>query len=288
MMTKRAWPFIFPLALAGLTATPALAVNFTTYRAVYDLEPARIQQGTAAQPIDGKVAYEVSGSECAGFTIDSDYTTRYTDGENGGVRTVNTLSNTFESSDSLELDVSQTQTVNKDVTDDTKITAKRPAANTEVQGEQQGTKKQHFTLGPDVLFPTAHQKKLVSEAMAGQTRDVSLVYDGSDGSKLFKVVTFIGKKREPGTYAPDMANPDAQSLKSLASWPFQLGYYDTANPDAETPDFQATFNMYENGVSTEMLFDYGSFSMRGKLSHFETLEPKTCDGSGTAPKAVAQ
>lgn len=286
-MTKRAWPFIFPLALAGLTSTPGMAVDFATYRAVYDLEPARIAQGAGSQPIDGKVAYEVSGSECAGFTIDSDYTTRYTDGDNGGIRTVNTLSNSFESNDNLELDVSQTQSVNKQVTDDTKITAKRPASGAEAKADQQGSKKQQFTLAGDVLFPTAHQKKLLAAAMTGQARDVSLVYDGSDGSKLFRVITFIGKKRAPGSYAPDMANPEAQPLASMASWPFQLGYYAT-DSDSETPDFQATFNMYENGVSTEMLFDYGSFSMRGKLSHFEPLQPKPCDGSTGTTKAVAQ
>ena len=37
-----------------------MAVDFGTYRALYDLEPARIAQGATAQPIDGKVAYEVS------------------------------------------------------------------------------------------------------------------------------------------------------------------------------------------------------------------------------------
>jgi hypothetical protein len=281
-MTKRLLPFIFRFAFATLAAMPGTAADFGTYRALYDLEPARISQGSGAQPIDGKVAYEVTGSDCAGFSVDSDYTTRYSSGDQDGIRAVNTLSNSFESNDGLELQISQTQSVNKQVTDDSKITAKRPAAGAEVQADQQGTKKQHFTLSGDVLFPTAHQKKLLAAAQAGQNRDVSTVYDGSDGSKLFRVVTFIGKKRAPGSYAPDLANPEAQALQSMASWPFQLGYYATDNPNSDTPDFQATFNMYENGVSTEMLFDYGTFTMRGKLSHYEALPPKPCD------KAVAQ
>ena len=287
-MTKRAWPFILPLAFASLTSTSGMAADFGTYRAFYDLEPARISQGSGAQPIDGKVAYEVSGSACAGYTIDSDYTTRYANSDQGGIRAVNTVSTTFESMDRLQLQISQTQSVNKEVTDDSKIMAKRPDASAEIQADQQGTNKQHFTLGADVLFPTAHQQKLLAEAVAGQTRDVSMVYDGSDGAKLFRVVTFIGKKRAPGTYAPDLANPEAQSLQSMASWPFQLGYYATDNPNSDTPDFQATFNMYENGVSTEMLFDYGTFSMKGRLSHFETLPPKPCDGSDGGAKATAQ
>ena len=46
--------------------------------------------------------------------------------------------------------------------------------------------------------------------------------------------------------------------------------------------------MYENGVTTEMLFDYGTYSMKGTLSHYEALPPTSCDAGGGATKAVAQ
>ncbi|MBG1231628.1 EipB family protein [Aestuariivirga litoralis] len=272
---------------AILLSSPGMAVDFGTYRALYELEPARIDQAAGSQPLDGKIAYEVTGSACAGFTVDSDYTTRYTDADQN-VRAVDTKSSVFETGDGLQLQVSQTQSVNKEVTDDAKITAIRTVAGGEAQAEQQGTKKQQFKLGGDVLFPTAHQQKLLAAAQAGETRDVSVIYDGSDGAKQFRVVSFIGKKRAPGTYAPDLANPEAQALQTMASWTFQLGYYPLDNPQAEIPDFQATFNMYENGVTTEMLFDYGPYSMKGTLKHFEAIAAQPCDAPAPDSTTKAQ
>ena len=278
---------IFSTAFAAIAAGTASAADFGTYRALYDLEPAKVAQASAAMPIDGKIAYEVTGSECAGYTIDTDYTTRYTDAE-AGVRAVDTKSTTFESPDGLKLQISQTQTINKEVSDDAKITAAKSSPDAAGDVDQQGTKKQHFSIPAGMIFPTAHQKRLLTAAMAGQTRDVSMVYDGSDGEKQFKVVTFIGKKREPGSYTPDLANPEAQALQGMASWPFQLGYYAVDNANSDEPDFQATFNMYENGVSTEMLFDYGNFSMKGKLTKFEAITPDACDGGTKDGKAATQ
>ncbi len=253
----------------------AAAVELGTYRALYAFQPSRVEQGAVSQPIDGEIAYEVRGSDCAGYTVDSNFLNRFIDGDSG-TRVIDLKSTSFESSDGLQLQVSQSQTVNKQLADQENITVKRTAPGTDAQGNLTGSKKDSFTVKGEMLFPTAHQKKLLAEAAAGVKRDVSLVYDGSDGKKQFRIITFIGNKREPGTYPKDLANPEAAKLQTMASWPFQLGYYPVDNPNAEEPEFQATFNMYENGVTTEMLFDYGNYAMKGQLTKLDLVPPEPC------------
>ena len=258
----------------------ASAIDLATYRALYIFEPARIDQSAASKPVDGQLAYEVSGSECAGYTIDSRFANRFTDSEQGD-RLIDLQSSTYESTDGLQLEVTQKQFVNKDPADDMRISISRRANAEEGTGEIKGRKAKTFKVAKDVLFPTAHQKKLLALAQSGATHDVTNLYDGSDDVKQYRVVTFIGKRRNAGTYEMDVKNPVTKSLQDQASWSFQLGYYPLDDVQAETPEFQASFNMYENGVSTEMLFDYGSYAMRGKIMRLELTKPDTCDGAQT-------
>ena len=254
------------------------ALDLATYRALYEFEPARVDQAAQSRPIDGRLAYEVAGSECAGYTIDSRFANRFSDAEQGA-RTIDLQSSTYESSDGLQLEVTQKQLVNGETADDQRISIARDGLSAAGKGEIKSNKPKTFSLSPEVLFPTAHQKKLLSLAQAGATRDVTSLYDGSDGDKQYRVVTFIGKRRPRGTYEADAKNPALNDLLQQDSWSFQLGYYPLDDGQAEAPEFQANFNMYENGVSTEMLFDYGSYAMRGKITRLEMTTADKCDGA---------
>ena len=268
---------IFAVALAS-QLTPAVATDLATFRALYLFEPARIDQSAASKPVDGQLAYEVSGSECAGYTIDSRFANRYSDGEQSE-RLIDLQSSTYESADGLQLEITQKQFVNKEPGDDFRISVSRASAADEGRGDIKGSKPKSFAIAGDTLFPTAHQKKLLALAQSGATHDVTNLYDGSDGEKQYRVVTFIGKRREPGTFEADTKNPLTKELSNQASWSFQLGYYPLDEKQAEEPEFQANFNMYENGISTDMLFDYGSYAMHGKIMRLELTKPDACDGS---------
>ena len=259
-----------------------LALDLATYRALYEFEPARVDQAAQSKPIDGRLAYEVAGSECAGYTIDSRFANRFSDGEQGD-RTIDLQSSTHESSDGLQLEVTQKQLVNGEPADDQRISIARDGISAAGKGDIKGNKPKEFSLAEDILFPTAHQKKLLGLAQAGATHDVTNLYDGSDGERQYRVVTFIGKRRPSGTYDTDAKNPALNDLLKQDSWSFQLGYYPLDDKQAEAPEFQANFNMYEDGVSTEMLFDYGSYAMRGKITRLEMTTPDKCEGTQQRP-----
>ncbi|MDE2385076.1 MAG: DUF1849 family protein [Alphaproteobacteria bacterium] len=271
MIFGMAWPTMAPAA--GLVA----------YRALYSFEPARVDSSTGPVPVDGAIAYEVSGSECAGYTVATRIGNRFVQDQQGE-KLMDLQSTTFETADGLEFQLDQTQYVNKTVADQARISVKRPSPGQVAHGEIKDGKGTQFAVGPEVIFPTAHEKKLLAAAAKGETRDETLIYDGSDGANYFRAITFIGKKREAGSYAPDTANAEAKPLQGLASWPFSIGYYATADKGSDAPVFQASFNMYENGVTTELLFDYGTYAMRGRLQKLEMLPDEACDGTQQKPK----
>ena len=257
----------------------ALALDLASYRAVYDLQPVRIEQGGKVQPIDGELAYEVAGSQCAGWTVFTQLKNRMAQAEQG-LQTTGIKSRSYETDDGLSMTVSQQESVDGRLADDSEVKIGKAEASAESKGNISGSKTSSFSLKPEVIFPTEHQRRLLAAAAKGLTRDVSMVYDGSDAEKTFRIITFISKRHEPAAQPRD----DLSSLASLASWTFQLGYYPAADEQADTPEFQTTFNMFENGITTEMLFDYGAYAMKAKILQLQMMPAAPCPTTVQKPQ----
>ena len=67
----------------------------------------------------------------------------------------------------------------------------------------------------------------------------------------------------------------AKGLGDLASWPVSIGYFEEQTGDL-TPSYQIDFRLYDNGVSRELLIDYGNFSVQGTLTALEYLKAPEC------------
>ena len=56
-----------------------------------------------------------------------------------------------------------------------------------------------------------------------------------------------------------------------------VSYFDETREDGGmTPFYEASFILYENGVSRQVVIDYGTFKIAGKLAEIEFLEADTC------------
>ena len=56
-----------------------------------------------------------------------------------------------------------------------------------------------------------------------------------------------------------------------------VSYYDVDSKDDQPPTYSASFNMLENGVSTDLVLDYGSYALKGKLQKIEMLKAESCN-----------
>lgn len=262
-------------ALFLLAAAAAQAATIAPHRAVYDLKLIKSSGDANFSSVDGRLAFEVQGSTCEGWTVQFRMVNRYRPAE-GEVRTSDTRSTTFESGDGLDLRYSQNELMDQKPQSETRIKVTRPSPGAEGAGETGSNEAKPFTVPAEALFPMQHQLALMDKAAAGEPRDTSLIYDGSDGEKTFRAITFIGKRKLAGSNARDNANKEATPLSKLASWPMSISYFAVGGEEQDTPTYQVGFDMYENGVATGLVLDYGTFTLGGELKKLELLKPVDC------------
>lgn len=267
---------VLGLALPILFAAAANAQSLAPHRAFYTLEVSKLESNSGYSSIDGKLAYELTGNACDGYSVSFRIVNNYVQTEKP-TQLIDTQLATWESGDGLEMNFRQKQYLNSSLQGEQKLDVKRPKANAEAKGVMTSPKDMEFSVPGEAVFPSIHLLRLIAAAEKGISRDVSIIYDGSDDDKAFKAVTFIGKKREPGSFAPDTSNPEAQALKDLPSWPMSVSYYSLEKDAADTPVYQSSFNVYENGVATELVLDYGSYALKGRLTKLELLKSGTCN-----------
>ena len=278
---------IAPMCLAALGifafTTTLLAQSLQPSRALYNFEPSRLSQNGEAMPLEGRIAYELTGNDCKGYQVDSRIANIYAGQD--GQRRVDLASATFEAGDGKSFDAKQTRYVNAQAGDEEHIAVQR-ADNGSGKGTIRGPRKVDFDVKPEVLFPSAFEKKLLAAAMRGEKRDESLLFDGSDGEKTFRAFTTIGPLRPPGSVVADKNNPAAAPLMALRSWSFAISYFPASDDKAETADYQSDFIMYENGVTTSMTIDYGTYALKGTLAQLQMLPDEPCTPDA-APAANA-
>jgi len=263
--------------VAAAVCGQALAGNIVIapHRAIYDLTLKKASERAGLSSVEGRMAIEIGGSSCEGYTVNFRMVNRFQPKE-GQVRLIDTRSATWESGDGLNLRYNQSEYIDNKADSETKVTAMRDGKGGEGKGKIEKPKLELFNLPPDAIFPMAHQIKLMHEAEHGPTRDASMVFDGSDGSKAYKAITFIGAAVDKAE-AP-VAGEQGQKLVHMRSWPMSVSYYaskaGTANED--TPNYQVSFQLYENGVASNLVLDYGDFSLAGTLKNLEFLGEPGC------------
>jgi EipB-like len=263
------------LAAALLGSGAAYGLNMAPHRALYDLEMAKSSQKARLDGVIGKLAYEITGSACDGWNTSYRIVNqfRYKEGE---IRLIDMQSLTWESGDGKELSFSQKQFIDSKLSEEKRLSVKRPVVEGEGAGSIELPAQKAFKVPPDALFPMRHQFKLVEAAIGGKTSDNTLLFNGSEEDKTVQVLSTIGKKMHGGS-PRDRGSEVAASLRQTAAWPVNMGYFPSDKPQAETPEFQVSFDLYENGVTTNLLLDYGDVVLKGKLVGLDMLEPETCD-----------
>lgn len=259
-------------SFAFLLAVPAMAEPaLQPHRAYYDLELRRLEDGNNMNAVTGKLAYEIKGSSCDGYSINYRIANRiiYTE---GGPQVIDNQMSSWESGDGLELDITQKQFVDSKLNSESRIKVNKSAVASPGKGSITTATSKDFETSAAAIFPTRYQVKLIEAAVKGERRDVSIVYEGSEEEKSMRVVSFIGEKR-PVAGLPQGVPAE---VSSLAAWPVSIGYYAENAREDEQPLYQASFLMLENGISSDLVLDYGTYALSGKLTKLELLKGGTC------------
>jgi hypothetical protein len=266
----------FALALTGSAATFAVspaeaAMTLAPHRAVYDLTLDKATDRSGITGIKGRMVYEFNGSACEGYTVKFRFVTRIETREVS--RLTDQQTTTFEEGDGKSFSFVTKSFVDQNPDREVKGTATIDGNGVKVELEK--PEPNSLDLGAS-QFPTQHLIELIGKALHGETFYETTLFDGSEDADKVMTTTVIIGKHEP-TEAGDPERPAMKTLGGDQYWPVDIAYFDLATEEGEElPEYRISFKLHENGVTRDLVMDYGDFSMTGKLvdlSMFDAAKP---------------
>lgn len=260
-------------AAACLNGANAAPVTLASHRAVYDISLLDSGEGADIASISGRLVMEFTGSACAGYSSKLRFVTQ-TEDPGGARRVTDARSATFESADGKSLEFANETYAGNVLAEHSEGTASRGSDGITVKLTKP-TKKNLEISGP-LVFPTDQVGQILESASRGDAFLTMTVYDGSeDGETFFETAGVIGPV---STEADDVGEETAiaeEGLAALRHWPLTLSYFDNSEGD-NTPYYVMSFIIYENGIGRSLKIDYGDFTLAGKLTGLELLQPEPC------------
>lgn len=267
--------------LVGMLAGHAQALaakepsKLVAHRAIYTMTLDDARPAFGITGIDGRMVFEFTGSECDGYSLNMRLVTQMTDSRDQ-TNLTDLRSSTWEQGDGRKFRFQSEQYLNEKLGDMTVGRAVREKRNEAVKVKLSQPSSAELSLPGPLLFPTQHSLALIDAARAGQGLLQARIYDGSEkGQKVYETTAFIGPMVRPSADVELEAAAKGKGLGELASWPVSIGYFESKSGDL-TPSYQIDFRLYENGVSRELLIDYGDFSIHGTLTALEYLKAPEC------------
>ena len=266
--------------LVGMLAGHAQALaakepsKLVAHRAIYTMTLDDARPAFGITGIDGRMVFEFTGSECDGYSLNMRLVTQMTDSRDQ-TNLTDLRSSTWEQGDGRKFRFQSEQYLNEklgDMTVGRAVREKREAVKVKLSQPSPA----ELSLSGPLLFPTQHSLALIDAARAGQGLLQARIYDGSEkGQKVYETTAFIGPMVRPSADVELETAAKGKGLGELASWPVSIGYFESKGGDL-TPSYQIDFRLYENGVSRELLIDYGDFSIHGTLTALEYLKAPEC------------
>jgi hypothetical protein len=270
--------FLVFLAALGVSqqAWAIGASHLAPHRAVYEMSLGEARSGSGVTAYDGRMVFEFTGSACRGYSLNTRLVSQITDTQ-GETILADVWSSTGEAGDGKSFRFHSSQRLNHRLDEATIGRASRGPSDGAITVKLTQPESEEFSLDGPVLFPTQHSIALIDRAISGQKVFQAKVYDGTEkGQRVFDTTAFIGQEVKPGSDAGQLEKVARdEKLGELPSWPISIGYFDLADGDL-TPSYQIDFRLYENGVSRDLLIDYGEYTVEGKLSSLEYLKETKC------------
>jgi hypothetical protein len=257
-------------AAATLLAASATAgaAEIAPHRALYVMSLGATHGDAGVTAAAGTMAYQW-GETCDGWTVEQRYRLKMGYAESPDVSIVSNFI-TWEAKNGLRYRFNQKETRNGAGEEEIRGEGKLDALGKGGSVDFDKPEPKNLKLPPGVLFPSAHTIFLIDRAKAGDNFISKQVFDGATTESAVLVSAVIGAKVEP-----DAAAAEKSPLLNRPGWRVRLAFF-PADPKAEKPDYELGMLLLDNGVSRDMLIDYGEYTIRAKLDDIEALPKPGC------------
>jgi hypothetical protein len=152
-------------AVLMLAAPAAAAPAIAPHRAIYDLSLLRANEGASLQSASGRLAFEIEGSSCDGYTVSFRMAARYRPKE-GAATLIDTMTTSYEGPGALDFQHQITERIDGTVRDDHRVKMTRATPEAAGEGTISSKPGDSFTIPAGTLLPMQHQMRLM--ALGGQ------------------------------------------------------------------------------------------------------------------------
>ena len=260
------WPAAALLAVLG--AGSAGAAEIVPHRALYAMTLGRASADAGVTGASGTMAYQW-GESCDGWTVEQRYRLKMGYAESPDVSIASNFV-TWEAKDGLSYRFNQKETRNGAENEEIRGAAKLDGPDKGGKVEFEKPEGKSFPLPAGVLFPSAHTIFLIDKAQAGENFISRHIFDGATVETAVLVSAVIGAKVEP-----DAELAKKSPLLNRPGWRVRLAFF-PADPKAEKPDYELGMLLLDNGVSRDMVIDYGDYAIHATLDDIEALPKPGC------------
>ena len=244
----------FVLTAAAPQPAPPAETTPVPHRAIYRIDLAETENRSGITGADGRMVFEVAGNACDGYTMSQRLVVRLSADE-GADRVLDFRVSTFEAGDGdLYRFISKT-VMNDRVVEEVQGSARRSGRGLDIRLQNPSEKTVKIVGAP--LFPSQHLHALIAAARTDQRFFATSIYEGAGtGERADTATAVIGSAQR------DQANEPL--TKGKIRWPVSIAYFSQEFAEnqefgEETPVYQMNFMLYENGVTRDLVMDYGDY-----------------------------
>lgn len=271
---------ILTTSLVALLSTTSLggAAGFEVlkpHRAVYDVTLENAEDRSGIKGMKGRIVYEVKGNECDGISIRYRFVT--TINTDRSAFTTDQQTATYESPDGKEFSFETKSFVNDQA--DQKISGSAVRDNEEIKVKLKGDQPRDLNLGQGI-FTSTHLVSILEDAKQGERFVTHDVFDGSgDADKLLNSASVIGVAKVVDAPLEGEDPQIVKTLKNKQAWPVSMSYFDKNqdNTGEAVPIYEASFLLYENGITRQLMMKYPDYQLRAALTQVEYYKTAPCE-----------
>lgn len=252
----------------------ASAAELQPHRAIYDLQLDESHMSSDISDLTGRLLIEWTGNACLGYELQQRLMMRITTAD--GYQAVRDLR--FEGKETgdgsgFEFDFRR-------LMDGEEMERIHGAGSTE------DTPSVFFfephvdelSLPGNIHFPTRFALSLIGAAEAGLRTFSQPVYEGADIDTYFLASAFIGgvSGKDAGLSGVAMDGDVLEDMEARDWWSVQLSYHRPDSADG-LPEYQVSYHLYANGVTSALKMDYTDFKVDGTLKQLDYLPSEPCE-----------
>lgn len=234
--------------------------------AIYDLQLENASDKSGISGLVGRMAYEFNGSSCDGYTTRFRFVTRINMADSPA-RLTDQQMTSFEAANGKEFRFVSKTIIDHEVTSETDGVANIKKGDMIVNLKK--PKENEIKL-KSAAFPTVQTVEVIRQAKAGHHFYRTVLFDGSDDADSLTEATVV-----VGDRVNAKADNETKVMGKLGKepyWPVTISYFNDDENEDGLPIYRTSFLLYENGVTRDLVMDYGNFSIRGKLQSFKLFD----------------